>query len=432
MATVLANATLASLDPLKVESGNVVIADGLIKSVGQLPLEGGHQVVDCAGRLLMPGNVCSHTHLYSALARGMPGPRKVPTNFPEILEEIWWKLDRSLDEPSTWSSAAVGALDAARAGTTTLIDHHASPNFIDGCLDVLADAISQVGLRAVLCYEVTDRGGPERCRAGLRENERFLRENKISTVKGMVGAHASFTLEDSTLRELHELADALDAGIHIHVAEDEFDEEDSFRRCGQRTVHRLDEASILSSKSIAAHCVHVDDGELEVLRNRKAWIAHNCRSNMNNSVGYGPVAKFGGRAVLGTDGIDGDMIAESRAAYFRAREASLSAYAEQLTGMLARGSELASQFFPQPIGRLEEGSTADLVVLDYDPPSPLSAENLAWHWMFAMTAQNVRSVMVNGDWVIRDGQFCRVDEEKVRAEARIQAPRVWDRMGKLF
>jgi len=200
------------------------------------------------------------------------------------------------------------------------------------------------------------------------------------------------------------------------VAEDVFDEEDSLRRCGKRTVHRLNDAGTFVPDSVAAHCVHVDNTELAVLADHQVWMAHNCRSNMNNSVGYGPAEKFGDRAVLGTDGIDGDIIAESRAAYFRAREASLSAYAEQFTGTLARGCVLASDLFAEPIGRLQEGNAADLVVLDYEPPTPLSAENLAWHWMFALTAQHVRSVMVNGEWVIRDREFCRVDEEKVRAE----------------
>jgi len=379
----------------------------------------------------MPGNVCGHTHLYSALARGMPAPKETPHNFPEILRYIWWRLDRALDEDAVRYSGLVGALDAARAGTTTLIDHHASPSFIEGSLDVLSSAIESVGLRAVLCYEVTDRNGREGREAGLRENERFLAQKGPETVRGMVGAHASFTLEDETLRSLAEIARATHTGVHIHVAEDAIDEEDSLRRCGRRTAYRLQDAGILNDESIAAHGVHLDAGEIETVARSGSWFVHNCRSNMNNGVGRAPVHLFGERCALGTDGIDEDMFAESRSAYFRAREHSLDAYAERYGRLLAGGATLASRFFPCPVGRLEPGAAADLIVLNYDPPTPLSADNLAWHWMFAMTAQNVESVMVGGKWVMYKGEFCTVDEEKVRAEARDQASRLWTRMASL-
>jgi cytosine/adenosine deaminase-related metal-dependent hydrolase len=328
-------------------------------------------------------------------------------------------------------SALVGALDAAQAGTTTLIDHHASPSFIDGSLDVLADALQEVGLRAVICYEVTDRNGRDGREAGLRENRRFLQENRRPIVRGMVGAHASFTLEDYTLDALAALAGDFGSGVHIHVAEDVVDEVDSLQRCGERTAVRLSSHGVLRPESIAAHGVHLDQAELGAIQRTRTWLVHNCRSNMNNSVGRAPLGGFGARAALGTDGIDGDMFAESRTAYFRAREDSLEAYAEQYTGMLARGADLTSQFFPYPVGSLEVGSAADLMVLRYDPPTPLTAENLPWHWMFAMSSDNVESVMVAGSWVVRDGRFCTLDEEKIRAEAREEAGRVWQRMDAL-
>lgn len=427
MSVILANGTLASLSPRQFLPAHLAVSDGRIEWIRQdLPAEG--DVVDCTGRLIMPGNVCGHTHLYSALARGLPAPRKSPRNFPEILEYIWWRLDRALDDRSVRASGLVGALDAARAGTTTLVDHHASPNFIDGSLDVLADAIGEVGVRAVVCYEVTDRGGRMRREAGLRENARFLRHNERPHIRGVVGAHASFTLEDETLRALSELADEFDTGVHIHLAEDGCDEEDALRRSGTRTAQRLSDAGLLRSRSIAAHGVHLELSELRLIQRQRTWLVHNCRSNMNNRVGRAPVSMFGDRSVLGTDGIDQDMFAESRTAYFRARERTLEAYAEEYTEMLARGGDVASQFFPDPIGALEPGSAADLMILNYDPPTPLTADNLAWHWMFAMTSQNVESVMIHGSWVIRKGEFCGIDEEKIRAEAREEARRLWDRM----
>lgn len=407
--------------------GHLVIADGKIESI-QTDLPADVPQVDCSGRLVMPGTVCAHTHLYSALARGMPAPRHIPRNFPEILEHIWWRLDRALDEAGIRSSGLVGALDAARAGTTTLIDHHASPSCIDGSLDMLAGALTEVGLRGVLCYEVTDRGGKERRTAGLHENERFLGSRRAPQIAGLVGAHASFTLDDDTLDALSELAERFQTGVHIHVAEDRCDEEDSLRRCGKRVVQRLSDAGVLQPGSIAAHCVHVNAQELDLLKRQSTWLVHNCRSNMNNSVGRAPVQEFGERSALGTDGIDEDMLSESRTAYFRAREAAIDAYAEQFTDLLARGGRLASQFFPSPVGTLDEGSAADLVIYDYEPPTPLTAGNLSWHWMFALTPQYVESVMVAGEWVIRRREFTRVDEEKLRADARREASRLWQRM----
>jgi cytosine/adenosine deaminase-related metal-dependent hydrolase len=193
----------------------------------------------------------------------------------------------------------------------------------------------------------------------------------------------------------------------------------------------LGDAGILRERSIAAHGVHLDAAELMRIRRSGAWLAHNCRSNMNNSVGRAPVLEFGERSALGTDGIDADMFAESRTAYFRAREQTLEAYAEQFTDMLARGADLASQYFPYPIGRLEPGGAADLVVLDYRPPTPLTANNLAWHWMFALTPASVESVMVGGEWALRNREICCVDEEKVRAEARAEAEKLWKRMESL-
>jgi putative selenium metabolism protein SsnA len=428
MALVLRGGTLASLATGRVESTDIGIEHGRISWVGPGLPDGAHEFVDCSGMLIMPGNVCGHTHLYSALARGMPPPPRQPRNFPEILELVWWRLDRALDHEAIRMSALSGALDAVLSGTTTLVDHHASPNAIDGSLDLMAEALDEIGLRAVLCYEVTDRNGERGAQAGLRENERFIRKNRRGRMRGMVGAHASFTLGDATLHELSQLSRELGAGVHIHVAEDVADEDDSIRRCGKRTAYRLQEADVFGAGSIAAHCVHLDEGERDVVKAANVWVAHNCRSNMNNSVGRAAVSDLGDRVMLGTDGIDGDMFAESRTAFFRAREDSLDETAEEVAGMLSRGVDFASSLFGVPIGRLEVGAVADLQVLDYDPPTPLKNGNLAWHWTFAMSASAVRSVMVDGAWVVRDRTLVTIDEEKVRAEARLAAESLWQRM----
>lgn len=430
MPTTLVNGTVANLSPPQLFQSDLTIEAGRIAS-RRGETSGPGETVDCSGCLVVPGNVCAHTHTYSALARGMPAPPKAPKDFREILEYVWWRLDRALDEPAVRYSGLIGALDAVRCGTTTLVDHHASPSYIEGSLDTLADAFGEVGIRGVVCYEVTDRNGMAGRDAGLRETDRFLRENSRDLIRGMVGAHASFTLADETLSHLASLASQHRVGVHIHVAEDECDEQDSLHRCGERVAHRLVRAGIFDENSIAAHGVHLDDGEIEKLRSKNAWFVHNCRSNMNNRVGRAPVTRFGNRVALGTDGIDENMFAESRAAFFRGHEAEEQFSAEQVAAMMAVSGSLVSQFFAEPVGVLTEGAAADLLVLEYDPPTPLTPGNLAWHWMFAFTAAAVRDVMIGGKWVMRNRVFCAVDEEKVRAEARSEATKVWKRMSEL-
>ncbi len=282
--------------------------------------EGVSGVVDVSGCLVMPGFVCAHHHLYSALARGMPPPQRAPKNFVEILEKIWWRLDRALDHESIGLSAQLGSLEAVLAGTTTIVDHHASPEAIRDSLDHLADGIDSVGARAVVCYEVTDRHGTERGTEGVEENARFLRSNRRLNVRAMMGAHASFTIGDETMDALVGAARDAGAPIHIHVAEDAADERDSLDRYGERTAHRLARRGALAEGDLIAHGVHLDPSEIDTVRTSGAWVAHNPRSNMNNAVGYAPATSLGERVALGTDGLDGDMLMEARAAFLQSSE----------------------------------------------------------------------------------------------------------------
>ena len=269
----------------------------------------------------MPGMVCGHTHLYSALARGMPSPKKTPRNFYEILKYVWWTLDRALDDEAVYYSTLVGLLDAARCGTTTLIDHHASPNFIRGSLGVMGEAFAKVGLRGVLCYEVTDRNGMRGAKLGLEENETWVAKNRGPMLGGLIGAHASFTLSNESLWACGELAEGLKSGVHIHVAEDPCDQADCTKKYGMPLIDRLAEAGVLGPKTILGHGTHLDETSLEVAKSARCWFAHNPRSNMNNGVGYAPVQQMGKRVALGTDGIGADMFEEAKFAWFKARDA---------------------------------------------------------------------------------------------------------------
>jgi cytosine/adenosine deaminase-related metal-dependent hydrolase len=310
-----------------------------------------HDVSHC---LVLPGNVCAHTHLYSSLARGMPYGLEPPANFVQILQRVWWRLDRALDEESVRASALVGGMEALLAGTTTVVDHHASPNAIDGSLDVIADTLEELGMRSVLCYEATDRDGPGRAASGLGENRRFLDASKSRPLtRAMVGAHASFTLSEETLAACVDLAHTAQAGIHIHVAEDRADQLDSQARFGKPVVERLAEAGALDERSLLAHCVHVRPQEIALIQESSAAVAHNSRSNMNNSVGRSPADALGARIALGTDGIGADMFVESQVAYWRNREADVFAEPGATLARLAHGGGVAGTLFGEPsLGRL--------------------------------------------------------------------------------
>ena len=271
------------------------------------------ELVDARGQLVMPGNICAHTHFYGAYARGMGIPGPAPKDFPEILEKLWWPLDQALDEDSVHASALVHLVDAIKHGTTTLIDHHASPNFISGSLDVIADAVDQSGLRSVLCYEVTDRGGEKRALEGIHENVDFMHKTASGRfadgrVAATFGLHASLTLTDETLSACRDAAGD-GAGFHIHVAEHEADEYDSLNRSGMRVVDRLNKYNILGPRTIVAHGVHIDFHEAQLLADSGSWLSHQPRSNMNNAVGVAQIEslmRVGIKVCLGNDGFTPD------------------------------------------------------------------------------------------------------------------------------
>jgi len=438
MTYLLKGATLVTLDPRAVSRGDLRINNGMIEARAErLERRKGDEVIDLTGKLIMPGMVCAHTHLYSSLARGMPAPPRTPTNFKEILELVWWRLDRSLDEETIYLSAIAGALDAASSGTTCLFDHHASPAHILGSLQIVREAIEKVGLRAVLCYEVTDRGGVQEREKGLDENLAFLEWSRDALAtsspenpalfRAMVGAHASFTLSDESLEYCAELMKVFDAGLHIHVAEDRWDVVDASSRYRLEVVERLEKRRALNSRTLLAHGIHLSDEDIARARSANVWVAHNPRSNMNNQVGYAPVAKFGDRLVLGTDGIGANMFDEARVAFFRARDARVEFGADDWLAVLAANQRLASDAFGGDLVGLRVGSIADIVVLDYASPTPVTSENLAWHFVFGIDSSSVESVMVNGRFVIRNRAF-PFDVAALYERARLATEKLWAKL----
>jgi putative selenium metabolism protein SsnA len=418
------------LSPPSFERADLRIDDGqIVARAARLSPRSGERVEDCSGKLIMPGFVCAHTHMYSALARGMPAPRTATRTFPEILGKVWWKLDQALDDDTIYASALVGAIEAVRCGTTTVIDHHASPNAIPGSLDIIRKAFLAVGIRGILCYEVTDRGGTRRRDDGLAENDRFLAASSDDDYfRGLVGAHASFTLGDRTLARLSELVHQHHSGLHVHVAEAPDDVEQTSRKHGCGIIDRLTRFGLLNDRAVLVHGVHLTPEDLHRVRAVRAWLVHNPRSNMNNGVGHAAVHEFGARAALGTDGWPADMLAEAQFAHFRQRERLGPASSSSVFDLLGGGQQLASSVFGRPFGSLEAGSVADLVVCNYQAPTPMDAANAPWHALFGIRTSMIDHVMVAGRWVLRDGALPGLDLETVMKKARRDAKRLWTRI----
>ncbi|HSV56882.1 MAG TPA: putative aminohydrolase SsnA [Magnetospirillaceae bacterium] len=391
-----------------------------------------------SGGYLSPGLVCSHTHLYSALARGILAGIRPSKDFGQILAHLWWRLDRAVDEPILRASARAGLADAAMCGATSVVDHHASPSFIDGSLDVIREAYAEIGLRGILCYETTDRNGPEGARAGVRENLRFARKTDAEsmagrrpTVEAAIGGHALFTIGDHTLEELADATRSTGRGFHVHAAEDRYDASDSRHRYGVDLAVRMDRLGLLGPKSIIGHGLWLSRPEVELLNDRDAFLAHNARSNMNNAVGYASLLSAVRNPVLGTDGMGTDMAEEFKFAYFRHREDGGPWWPGDFLRVLDRGNLLMQRYMEgSRFGRAEAGYQADLIHWDYDPPTPLVSENLAGHLAFGLGSRFVRSVLTNGAFVVRD-RVSAFDAEDIAAEGRIQGRRLWERMDAL-
>lgn len=393
------------------------------------------KATDANGQYVMPGGICAHTHFYGAFARGMAIPGPAPKDFPEILKKLWWPLDRSLDTEAVRYSALVSLVDAIKHGTTTLIDHHASPNAIDGSLDQIADAVDKSGLRGVLCYEVTDRDGLEKANAGINENVRFLKRlaaNPNPRLAGTFGLHASLTLSGVTLQACRAAAPE-GTGFHIHTAEHESDEYDSITKSDMRVIDRLQKHGILGPNTIAAHGVHFDVREMEILQETGTWLSHQPRSNMNNAVGVAQIEsmmRLGIKVCLGNDGFTNSMWDEWKVAYLMHKIENrdprrMGGYDVQQMAIY-NNAALANMFFPtKPIGQIAPGAAADLIFVDYRPFTPLTDGNLPWHIIFGFQQSMVTTTIVAGKILMKDRKLLTLDEEEIAARAMEIAPRVW-------
>ena len=420
---------------LRIDGGTIAQLGTSAELAAQWPDE---EVLDARGQLVMPGNICAHTHFYSAFARGMALPGEPPRNFVEILEKLWWRLDKALTLDDVRFSALACLVDAIRSGTTCLIDHHASPNAIDGSLDAISGAAKQAGVRVSCAYEVSDRDGPERARAGIAENVRFIRQQQQRPdplIGASFGLHASFTLSNATLRACTDAARQAGSGFHVHVAEDKTDQTDCLQKYELRVVERFEQTGVLGPQTIAAHCIHLDAYEMAMLRETRTKVTHQPRSNMNNAVGTQRSLELLNRGIclgLGNDGFSNDMFAEMKAAYLLHKQANGDPRvmgADQVMQLaVANNAQIARLFWQPPLGELSPGAGADIILLDYVPFTPLTVGNLPWHIIFGVNGAHVATTICAGNVLMKDRVLLTLDEAEIAAEAREHARSLWERI----
>ena len=432
MAIVLKNAVLADWDPIDVLHGAIRIEGEQIVERGEHVAENvGDEVIDCGGAVVLPGLVNGHTHLYMSLNAGGPPPTKRAENFVEHCDGGIWRVERAHNRHSIGIAAKMGAIEALRCGTTTIFDHHASSGAITESLDQVEAGLEVVGLRGVLCYDTTDRDGAGKREEGLEENRRYLEkrtQGRKGQFAGMVGGHASFTLEEQTLGHLAGMATDFETGVHIHVAEDAYDGEECEQRFQTFLMDHLAAARLTGPQSIFVHGTHLNREDIERIQAVGASLAHCPASNMSNATGTSPVAGYPCRVMLGTDGIGGDLFAEARLAWLAARQDNVPLPPEAVFIRFGQAARRAMEALDVMVGRLAAHAAADVVVTDYRPTTPMTKENVANHFLFGMASRHVKDVLVGGRWLLRDRCVISCTEEAIRREARETAEQVWKRM----
>ena len=432
------NATIVTLgEKNRVLRGHSILCEGgKITKIAKTPHFKGRysKVVDARGKVAMPGFINSHMHFYSTFARGL-GKAKPSKNFVEILNNLWWRLDKKLTNADSYYSALIPLIEAVRKGTTTIIDHHASPFAIKGSLAAIEKAVRQTGTRACLCYELSDRDGKETARAGIEENAGFIKhaaEKNDNFIKAMFGLHASFTLSNATLQEAAETGRGLGAGFHIHTAESQSDQLSCETHHRMRVVERLKKFGILGPKSIAAHCVHVNDAEIDILKKTGTAVVHNPQSNANNSVGIADIVKMSARGVLvglGTDAMTVNMLEEVRTGVWlqHLKHDPSQGFMEPATALLANNAKIANRYF-KGLGELKEGFAADIILMDYFPPTPMDDTNFYGHLVFGLSQCAVDTTIAAGRVLMENKKLkLDIDEEEVSRKAIELAKKLWSR-----
>lgn len=421
MAIILKNATYINSVSLEFTSTTIKVEAGTNGKINfydtMPPVDATDVLIDCSGKLVTKSFGCGHHHVYSALARGMNPPKKIPTNFNEILHYVWWTLDKCLDKDMIEASALTTAMACAKNGVTFVIDHHASPFALEGSLEIIAKAFDKVGVSHLLCYEITDRDGAEIAEKGLLETEAYLAKRQ-----GLVGLHASFTVEQCTLNKAVMLAKKYNSGIHVHVAEDKYDQVHSIDKYGKRVVHRYAEAGVLEfEKTIFGHCLHLDESEKELIRKSNIWVAQNSESNLNNNVGYFDSRGLNKNIMIGTDGMHSDMLRSAKSAFYVGQGFDAIDY----PGAYNRFRKVHEYIHKNNFAGDGENN---LVVLDYDTPTDFNTNNFYGHFLFGWESKHIQHVISSGKLIVKDKNLTLVNELEILEKSRRLGRILWKKM----
>ena len=436
---IITNGRLITRDPAApyFEKGAVVYEGTKIVAVGEeAKLRAQYpdaKVIDAKGGVIMPALINAHTHIYSALARGLSIVGNNPTNFYEVLDGTWWAIDRKLTLAGTKASADALYIDCIKQGVTTIFDHHASYCEIPGSLFAIADSARQFGVRSCLCYEVSDRDGEEKCLQGIKENADFItycEKEQDPMLKAMFGGHALFTISDKTFERMVEANNGR-TGFHIHVSEGMNDVYDSLQNYGRRPVQRLQDHGILGEKTILGHCIHVNSAEIDIIKQTNTMVVNNPESNMGNAVGICPVLALYKNGILlgmGTDAYTNDMLESLKVALCSQRSNACLpnvGWCEVTDMLFKNNAKIGARYFPDELGVLKPGAAADIIVMDYKPFTPFSDANIDGHMIFGMTGRQCQTTIGNGKLLMLDRELVGVDEEAVNAHILEEAKKLW-------
>lgn len=432
--------TFNNLNPF-IENGCVVINENIIEDFGtteemkaKYP---NHEYINADNKVIMPGLINSHMHIYSSFARGMAVPGKPSENFMEILENLWWRLDKQLTLEDTKYSAYSTYIDCIKNGVTTVFDHHASPNSIEGSLFTIKDVAKELGLRTCLCYEVSDRDGEIITGKGIEENVNFIKfaqKDDTDMVKGMFGLHAAFTLSDKTLEKCAKEMVNLNTGYHVHTAEGLDDLKYNLKNYNKRVIERLNDFGILRDKTIAVHCIHVDSNEMDLLKENKTFVVHNPESNMGNAVGCSPAIELLNRGItvgLGTDGYTSDMFESLKVSNIIHKHHLCdprSGFMESQKMLFDNNQKIAKAYFKNDLGIIKKGAYADVIIVDYTPHTPMNENSIGGHIIFGLTGRSVDTTIVNGKILMKNRKLVNIDESEILSKSREVSKKLWNRI----
>ena len=432
------NATILTLGDLNcvLPEHDLLIKGGKVEKIAPEITEKADKTINALGKVLMPGMINAHMHFYSTLVRGL-GKAKPSANFQEVLENLWWRLDKKLSKEDVYYSALIMLVQAIKNGTTTLIDHHASPGFVRGSLNEIARAVRETGLRASLCYELSDRDGDKVTQDGLDENVEFIRntqQNPDDQLKALFGLHASFTVSNTTLKRAAALGQNLNTGFHVHVAEAASDQDVTLKKFGSRVVSRFRDYGILGDKTIAAHCIHLTDEEMDILADTKTMVVHNPQSNMNNAVGIADIVKMQEKGILlglGTDAMTVNMFEEVRVALWAQhllhKNPSVG-FMEASNSLFLNNGKIAQRYWGLELGEITEGGPADVILLDYESPTPLNGDTVLGHLIFGLSQASVNTTIARGE-ILMENKILKLDmdEREINSKTRELTESLWRR-----